>query len=583
MRKNRLYQFLLFILVWMISACSESDLILSRQQAVVVGNVLVEADKSEMAVQKQMESLDYYSVELVGIVNNPDDVEINSYGILVSKTPDFSISQCTEYVGENLGKLEKFAANNYSVKLQGLEDATTYYYRFFVKHAKGVSYSAHLEANTFTTKKHERAPETIVMTKDFVEELKVECAIIHDGHYEITECGMYLGKTEDNLGIKIKASEVPAIVAHKAEYVVEIADYGLKVGDVFFCQPYAVNKIGEGKGNVMSLKVEKMKAYARMAITSSEVHRDKVKLSIQFESLGNGPVTEYGYYNVLAGEKVKMGDNIESEQTFVWDFNDLKMGEKHVIYLYAINADGETPAPEVDDYYSFMAGIPGKNEDDKNLVYLELPPIEKNGKKYYFLDRNLGAINAYDTGVSPGTPEELGWLFQSGRKADGHQLWDSPSQSINKAFSSVAEAEQFVSDINQAYPEGWQKSRFLANSGDPWTWLDISSDDYAKLWTDEENGGLNNPCPEGYHVPTNEELNILIENKDKMKLGANFRWRAASGSGIKDDGLGYFWGAMTSKDSKYGAMKISNDIGQPGSIVTPSGGQGCYIRPVRVE
>lgn len=584
MKKNRLFIYLLSALGWwLVSACSESDLLLSGQQAVVVGNVSVEADTSDAAEQIKNESLGYYGVQLVGALENPDGVEIENYGVLLSKVSHFSLSQAEEYAGEKLGELPNLAGDSYSVKLDGLEDATTYYYRFFARHAKGVSYSAHQDANTFTTKKHERVPETVLLTKEYIDVLEIKCAIEHDGHFPIMECGIYIGDAPDNLPTKIKVSKLPAVENHKAQFVVNVANCGLNVGDEFYCQSYAISEKGEGKGEVVKLRVEKLKSYVKLAVAGCEIHKDKVKLTIKVESIGNGPVTEYGYYDVLTGDKVVKGTALQEGQTETWTFEDLEMGVKQTIYLYGINADGESPEPEEDDYYSFMAGITGKNEDDKDLIYLELPAIESGGKKYYFLDRNLGATAAYATGAIPGTYEELGWLFQVGRKADGHQWLNSPNLNIRSTFATVQEAEAAVAAENAKNPTGWQKSRFLANGNSPWSWMENSAEEFPKLWTDEADGGMHNPCPEGYRLPTVDELYMLMENKNQMKLGADFRWRAGSGSGIKANGNGYFWGAYDTEKKKYPAMNIFDDISKEGTIAYPSGGQGCYVRCVRVE
>ena len=64
----------------MVSACDESELILSQQQGVVAGNVRVSSELSEAGKQKLEESLGYHSVEIVGSIANPDEVEIESYG-----------------------------------------------------------------------------------------------------------------------------------------------------------------------------------------------------------------------------------------------------------------------------------------------------------------------------------------------------------------------------------------------------------------------------------------------------------------------------------------------------------------------
>lgn len=573
---------LLFV-ISMVSACDESELILSQQQGVVAGNVKVSSELSEAGKQRLEESLGYHSVEIVGSITNPDEIEIESYGVLLSELPEFSLSQAVEYTGDSWGKLENFPKDCYSVKIDGLKDDVTYYFRYFVKHIKGISYSECVDVNYFTTIKHPRAPETRILTENYIDVLEVKSQIVHDGHFAITECGVYMGLSEKVLDVKLKAAKVPDIVNHQGEYTVDVSGQGLKIGDFFYCQPYAVNEKGEAKGEIVKLEVKKAKAYAKLMITERKVFKNKVILSVLVESVGDQYIKEYGYYDIDAGSRHILKENLTAEtspkkgEIIEVSFNDLKMGEKHTIYMYAVNAEGEESLEPV-EYYEFMAGIQGKNKDDKDLIYLELGPIDSNGKKYYFLDRNLGATMAFDTGVGAESYEDMGWLFQHGRSADGHQLYDSPfvqKVSLNGSFQTMAEFDKAMA----------ASIRFVANSKS-WAWLNPEVHNSSNLWT--ASGGKNNPCPDGYRVPTKAELSIMNENRPILKLGATYRWRTAGGGAYKDDQWGYIWGIdmeiMNSNGgAKYVALQLNATPGTLIGINSVEMGQGCYVRCIRVE
>lgn len=567
----------------MVSACDESELILSQQQGVVAGNVRVSSELSEAGKQKLEESLGYHSVEIVGSIANPDEVEIESYGVLLSELPGFSLSQAVEYTGDNRGQLENFPEDCYSVKVDGLKDDVTYYFRYFVKHAKGVSYSECVDANCFTTIKHPRAPETKILTENYIDVLEVKSQIVHDGHFAVTECGVYMGLSEEALNVKLRAAKVPDIVNHQGEYTVDVSGQGLKIGDFFYCQPYAVNEKGEAKGAIVKLEVKKAKAYAKLAITDRKVSKDKVVLSVTVESVGDQYIKEYGYYDMEAGTRHILKENLTAEtspkkgEVLEVPFNDLKMGEKHTIYMYAVNAENEESL-EPDEYYEFMAGIQGKNKDDKDLIYLELGPIESNWKKYYFLDRNLGATMAFETGAGAENYKDMGWLFQHGRSADGHQLYDSPvaqTASLNGSFQTMADFDKAMA----------ASLRFVANSKS-WAWVNPDVHNSSNLWT--AFGGKNNPCPEGYRIPTKAELSIMNENRPVLKLGATYRWRTAGSGAYKDDQWGYIWGIdMEVKNSnggaKYAVLQLNAAPGALIGVNSVEMAQGCYVRCIRVE
>lgn len=102
-----------------------------------------------------------------------------------------------------------------------------------------------------------------------------------------------------------------------------------------------------------------------------------------------------------------------------------------------------------------------------------------------WMDRNLGASQV---ATSPTDEAAYGDLYQWGRGTDGHQLRTSPTTSI----LSSSDQPGHSSFIIGAYPE--------------YEWR---SPQNSSLW--QGVNGINNPCPNGFRIPTaaewNEELN----------------------------------------------------------------------------
>jgi uncharacterized protein (TIGR02145 family) len=97
-----------------------------------------------------------------------------------------------------------------------------------------------------------------------------------------------------------------------------------------------------------------------------------------------------------------------------------------------------------------------------------------------WMDRNLGASQA---ATSSTDANAYGDLYQWGRRSDGHQCRTSPTTS---ALSSV---DQPANDS------------FILASNFPNDWRSPQNDN---LW--QGVNGVNNPCPSGYRLPTNAEL-----------------------------------------------------------------------------
>jgi len=100
-----------------------------------------------------------------------------------------------------------------------------------------------------------------------------------------------------------------------------------------------------------------------------------------------------------------------------------------------------------------------------------------------WLDRNLGASQIATSNTDASS---YGDYFQWGRGADGHQLTSSTQSPTKIVF-------------------GANSSNFVWVSTNNVNWLTVNNN---TLW--QGTGGPNNPCPEGFKVPTKAELTAEI-------------------------------------------------------------------------
>ena len=145
------------------------------------------------------------------------------------------------------------------------------------------------------------------------------------------------------------------------------------------------------------------------------------------------------------------------------------------------------------------------------------------GQKW--LDRNLGATRVA-TNRSDGSA--FGELYQWGRGADGHQPTSSTAIATN-ATSSDPGHGNFIREPNAPYD--WLEPE------DPTLWQGVN--------------GTNNPCPSGYRLPTEAELeaerlifptnnhNGAFDSKLKLTLAGYRSYSTASYLNITLDG--YYW------------------------------------------
>jgi hypothetical protein len=98
-----------------------------------------------------------------------------------------------------------------------------------------------------------------------------------------------------------------------------------------------------------------------------------------------------------------------------------------------------------------------------------------------WMDRNLGAQRV---ALSSADDKAYGDLYQWGRAADGHQCRTSSTTSTNSSDDTPGDA------------------LFILEGSSPYDWRSSQNDN---LWQGVD--GTNNPCPGGYRLPTETELN----------------------------------------------------------------------------
>jgi hypothetical protein len=99
-----------------------------------------------------------------------------------------------------------------------------------------------------------------------------------------------------------------------------------------------------------------------------------------------------------------------------------------------------------------------------------------------WMDRNLGATRA---ATSSTDVNSYGDLYQWGRRADGHQLRNSKTRNTQSPIDQPSHGDFITKIINP--------------------WLDWRNPSNINLW--QGVNGKNNPCPSGYRLPTDAELN----------------------------------------------------------------------------
>jgi uncharacterized protein (TIGR02145 family) len=147
-----------------------------------------------------------------------------------------------------------------------------------------------------------------------------------------------------------------------------------------------------------------------------------------------------------------------------------------------------------------------------------------------WMDRNLGATQV---AASSTDQNAYGDLYQWGRRTDGHQCRTSPTTGT-------------LSSVDQP-----AHGNFILAPNAPYDWR---SPQNTNLW--QGVNGVNNPCPSGYRLPTETELNnerlSWSSNTSAGAFASPLKWPVAGYRGLSSGSLygvgtfGYYWSSTVS-------------------------------------
>jgi uncharacterized protein (TIGR02145 family) len=212
-----------------------------------------------------------------------------------------------------------------------------------------------------------------------------------------------------------------------------------------------------------------------------------------------------------------------------------------------------------------IALIPDRNIADASHRMFYLPVLGANGTTW--LNNNLGANYANTTSGAFNPAQQAsnstdfnayGSFYQWGRYSDGHELFNWSSSSAGSLVNNPNATSQSSSDA--------PGNKFIQG------FTDWRSPQNVNLW--QGVNGTNNPCPIGYRLPTNTELNDqriswspsnatgAINSPLKLPLTG---YRHNSDGTLTNGGTyGYYWSSTVySNDSYYLFFNSSMDSFHP--------------------
>lgn len=328
----------------------------------------------------------------------------------------------------------------------------------------------------------------------------------------------------------------------------------------YYVRAYAVNEVGTAYGSQYNFTTEQ-------EVDIPSVNTSSISSITDNSAQSGGNVTNNGGASVTArgvcwsdSQNPTTDDSCTSDGSglgeFTSDITDLNPDTDYFVRAYATNDLGTGYGEE----RNFITESDPKNGDWPRDTETEIVDVTNPATGKTWMDRNLGASRA---ATSATDSEAYGDLYQWGRAADGHQKRNSNTSNV-------------LSDSDQP-----GHVDFIIVSDHPYDWRSPQNDN---LW--QGVNGTNNPCPEGYRLPTEAEWEAeRISWSSNNSAGAfasplkqpDAGYRFYSSGSLRDVGSsGRYWSSTVSGAAAPYLLFYSSD-----AIVYAFGSNRAFGRSVR--
>jgi hypothetical protein len=251
--------------------------------------------------------------------------------------------------------------------------------------------------------------------------------------------------------------------------------------------------------------------------------------------------------------------------TFTSNLVSLTGGTTYYVRAYATNGSGTSYGNQV----SFVSTTPQPTYPIGSVFCTGSPTLvidvtnPTTGKTW--MDRNLGATQVATSSTDAAA---YGDLYQWGRRSDGHHCRNSATTTTLSSSDQPAHGN------------------FILAPNSPYDWRNPQN---TNLW--QGANGVNNPCPSGYRLPTDTELNserLSWSNNNSsgaftspLKLPAAGRRLGSTGS-IGNVGLaGYYWSNVVFLNAWGGSSRRLYFMSSNGEVVGELRNYGFSVRCIK--
>lgn len=418
-------------------------------------------------------------------------------GIYYSTLNKFTVDKSTPKVVSDSTDVSSFI-----LLINGLDPKTTYYAKAYIKVNNLELYGDQI---SFVT----TAPGVInapTVLTDSITEIAPSSAIVYG---TVTAHG---GSGIMQRGACYSTSAIPTVNDNKVlDTSTGLGQFSVMLTNLvnlgfYNVRAYAINNKGISYGDVKNFQARFIPKKPTVIFTTTDATlvTDYTTVSVVIKITDNGGEApgEYGVYYGKSATAITTkfqapANSMGPDGSVTVNITNLTLNTQYFFKAYATNYSGTG--------YSLTTLNCNTDILHDGLRYKVLPAMKVmvNGveKSLLFLDRNLGATKV---ATALNDKDAYGWLFQFGRRTDGHQIvnWapagNAGTFNLSKADNTAAPASRITANNTPYYNKNSANDWINPPFTDPAT-----QDTYWGVTAYDPNnatGGTNNPCPPGFRI-----------------------------------------------------------------------------------